>query len=578
MPSPAIPLGVCVLPAPNPNAARAVRYPEYLHEILGHVGLCYTAIPYESLEAALPSLMLLVTVGEGKLPDAVRAWINDGGAWLSLSGLCGLGDLLGAAPLPATYSLWASGLRSLGEGYLPPPPPASRSSLGKRGEPFSEAPFPTTQRVPDERPGEGFGERLAGDDEGGRHYFGGLAVSPTDATVLATCTDSHGRPTELPGILSKGKCRLIAPDLVGSIIHIQQGRAITRDGIPSSDGTGPTHDGVLKSDDGQVLDWLLDRQPVPGVPGLSGFLTPVADAWVELLLQNIFALASLQELALSLLWYHPDGAIAQGHLSHDTDGNNPLDAEALLAALEEADAPGTWCVILPGYEAELMAKIASAGHELATHYDSLDHPWSEDEFRSQYERLVAMFGEVPATNKNHYLRWEGDTEFYGWLERVGIALDQSKGTSKTGEVGFNFGTCHLYRPTAPDGTVLPIWELATPTQDLCIFAPPEVATPLLDAAERFYGIAHFLFHPAHMRKPGVADALKAVVTEGKRRGMVWRTGRELVEWERARRAAFWIDAETMALPEPLPGATVLTLDPSGDVERWGFTFRASPAW
>ena len=174
-----IPLGVCVLPAPTPNAARAVRYPEYIHEILSHVGLCYTAISYTGLEAALPSLKLLVTVGEGKLPDVVRAWVENGGAWLSLAGLCGLGELLGAEPLPATYSLWASGLRSLGEGYM-----------------------------------------------GGRHYFGGLAVSPTDATVLATCTDSHGRPTELPGILSKGKCRLIAPDLVGSIVHIQQGRAI----------------------------------------------------------------------------------------------------------------------------------------------------------------------------------------------------------------------------------------------------------------------------------------------------------------------------------------------------------------
>jgi hypothetical protein len=58
--------------------------------------------------------------------------------------------------------------------------------------------------------------------------------------------------------------------------------------------------------------------------------------------------------------------------------------------------------------------------------------------------------------------------------------------------------------------------------------------------------------------------------------MVWRTGRELVEWERARRAAFWIDAETLEIPESLPGATILTLDPNGDVERWGYKFRIVP--
>ena len=47
MPTPAtpIPLGVCVLPAPHPNAARVVRYPEYIHEILGHVGMNFMAPP-----------------------------------------------------------------------------------------------------------------------------------------------------------------------------------------------------------------------------------------------------------------------------------------------------------------------------------------------------------------------------------------------------------------------------------------------------------------------------------------------------------------------------------------------------
>ena len=80
-------------------------------------------------------------------------------------------------------------------------------------------------------------------------------------------------------------------------------------------------------------------------------------------------------------------------------------------------------------------------------------------------------------------------------------------TSKTGEAGFNFGTCHPYRPITPAGEVLPILELHTPTQDLHVFAPEELVTPLLLAATRHYGVLHLLFHPAHADKPNVADSL-----------------------------------------------------------------------
>ena len=37
-------------------------------------------------------------------------------------------------------------------------------------------------------------------------------------------------------------------------------------------------------------------------------------------------------------------------------------------------------------------------------------------------------------------------EFFDWCAKKGIQLDQSKGASKTGEAGFNFGTCHAYFP------------------------------------------------------------------------------------------------------------------------------------
>src|SRR5947209_53016 len=92
-----IPLGLCILPEPPQNTSRAVQYPHYVREILGHAGICHDEIQLEELETALPSLRVLATVGDCKLTeaqsDAVRAWVEAGGAWLSIGGTCGLETL-----------------------------------------------------------------------------------------------------------------------------------------------------------------------------------------------------------------------------------------------------------------------------------------------------------------------------------------------------------------------------------------------------------------------------------------------------------------------------------------------------
>ncbi|MCW3098098.1 MAG: hypothetical protein JWL77_3716, partial [Chthonomonadaceae bacterium] len=97
----------------------------------------------------------------------------------------------------------------------------------------------------------------------------------------------------------------------------------------------------------------------------------------------------------------------------------------------------------------MIEAIQNAGHELAMHYDAMSDglPWCRDQFTRQFHALETLFrGQRPVSNKNHYLRWEGDTELFTWCEEHGIQLDQTKGASKTGEAGFNFGTCHPFFP------------------------------------------------------------------------------------------------------------------------------------
>ncbi|HEV2295548.1 MAG TPA: hypothetical protein VGR35_16990 [Tepidisphaeraceae bacterium] len=559
------PVGVCFSTDRAPNRARTVAYAPYIQEILNHAGLCYATVPPERLTEVLPRLRMLVTVfdrdfGE-PLKRALREWVHAGGVWIAIAGTCGLGDLLGVEALPPDHASWGGGSNNLGEGYL------VRASGNHSIAAHVDKPL---------------------------HFFGGLVVRPTTSQSLASSQDSHGRDSDRPALLERtvgqGRCILICPDLTGTIVHIQHGVGVTRDGVSAPDGTGPIADAVLKSGDGAVLDWIFDRDDVPGAHGLKAYLRPVADQWKELLLRAIFHGATEHHVPLPLLWLYPRKLPAIAHLSHDTDGNDPILFDKLLDTVAEAKINSTWCVILPGASAERIGRLRDAGHELAMHYDSMTEglPWSEQQFDRQFKELTRMFGGEPIrTNKNHYLRWENDSDIWNWCEKHGIGLDQSKGASKSGEAGFNFGTCHPYFPTTFDGRIIDVLELPTPTQDLIVFAPEALLEPLLASVKKAHGVLHLLFHPAHWDKPGVPEALLTAVRRAKQEGLEWWTGRRIAEWERARRGVKWSNyqleedgaAVTVHAQTTLEDATLLWLDPharggEGTFTAWGFAFRA----
>lgn len=560
-------LGVCVWDTPR-YAHYLVAYGHYVHEILAHAGLCYEQIAPEALADRLPGLRLLLTVGEAEPPPALKAqlaaWLKAGGAWISIGGTCGLAEIFGVAVDPPAYRLYGFA-SNLGEGYL------DRGGVA----------HPVLDHIP-----------------APLHYFGGIAVLPTDGRVLARVLDAHQRPTARAAVVERsvggGRCLLIAPDVTGTVVHIQQGTAIARDGVAAPDGTGPVADTILKTDDGLALDWLFDRQPVAGAPGLSAFMEPIADHWRELLLRAIFHLAEAQGVTLPLLWFYPRNLPALAEFSHDTDGNDPALALRLLDVLAEAQVHTTWSVLVPGYPPEVIAAIRDAGHELGMHYDSfsVDRPWSEANFRGQKAVLTELFGgAAPVSNKNHYLRWEGDSDLWAWCARAGIQLDQSKGPSKTGAIAFTFGTCHPYFPVDPAGQPIDVLELPTLTQDLLLTAPVAALAPMLDGVLRAHGVLHLLFHPAHIAKPGQAEAFLEAAARARAAGLEWWTAAEIDAWERARRQASWRMAPDGAFVlhtgAALPGATLLWLGGADQpaaingaaygtqtVERWGFRFTA----
>ncbi|MHC1769272.1 MAG: hypothetical protein AB9869_34160 [Verrucomicrobiia bacterium] len=503
---------------------------------------------------------LLVLAGEHPLTDDQRkqltAFVENGGAMVSLGGLHGMPELFGAELVPSgsARGFGASAVLQLGEGYL-----------DVRGS--SHPVFAGLQSS--------------------LHFFGGLAVRATEAKATGTVLDRHGRSKDVPVLLERrvgrGIAVLIAPDLLNSIVHIQQGIAVLRDGAPAFDGTMPINDRILKTDDGQVLDYDFDRV-APAEGEAPAYLYPVADELRLVILRAIQYAARAVDQPLLQIAPWPRDVPAVGCISHDSDGNLEAPARAMLEEVKKAGIRTTWCTLFPcGYPRSLYDEIRAAGCEIALHYDAMkespDRQWGFDKLVKQLEGLTAESGVTNIiANKNHYTRWEGRLDFFRWCEQVGLKIDGTMGPSKRGGCGFPRGTCQPWRPLDDEAVsprFLDVYEIPLITQDLDIHLPAKLAPRMLDQAVAQGGLVHFLFHPAHIQKPGIADALQRLVRDGRQRGMEWWTHAEVWQWETARRSVRLTEVAAVGKKlrakvvsgQLLKNATLIVHEPDGNQRR-----------
>ena len=501
------PVGVFFDPAEAKKARGASKdfFAGYITEVLAHAGIPHEVLSRADLLKPLTTPVILVpyaTTFSGVEHKALEAHVKLGGTVVAIGGASGLDQLLGAkdAGTPA-------------EGYL-----KAKSAAGV----FHQLPAPI-------------------------HVFGARPLSTVTAEEVAGLLDKAGKPTNMAGVtrraLGKGEAWAVAADLPGTLVAIQQGRPIYKDGPSAPDGTAPIKDGILKTDDGIVLDYAMDRTKVKGKPF---FGRPVTDELKAVLLRIIFRGYRRQGLALPVLWYWPGALDAVGVLSHDSDNNDPARANLLLANLKKLKIESTWCFIQypDKYPKSILSEAAKAGGEIALHYDARTpgNPktkWGESYFKAQLAWLKQKSGKATIlTNKNHYLRWEGWVELYRWCETAGVQADQSKGPSKSGNVGFLYGTAHPYFPVddaAHNNRVIDVLAVNTLTQDLALTCDYEVGQALVDAALAHYGFVHYIFHPAHQTKSAVVTAMNKIVAYGRTKGLKWWSVARINTWERLRR-------------------------------------------
>lgn len=387
------------------------------------------------------------------------------------------------------------------------------------------------------------------------HAYGGVELAGGGAVLAAW---DGGGPAIAEYRVGAGRLLVVGVDVWQTIVRIQQGRPIAADGEGAPDGSAPVDDGILKTDDGIALSYAADRalpgggSPAPRYAHQSPaepttvpiFHRPQADLWRDLLLRLLVHLAGVAGIALPWLHYWPAGVEAVAHFSNDSDGNVDAEAKTMLDGWAEGGVKGTWCYLYPGgLSHTVLRRVVAEGHEMALHHNALD---GGDHCRWGFEHLaeqVAWFRreaavEGPISNKNHYLRWEGWDDFFLWCERLGIALDQSHGPSKQGNVGYPFGSSHLSFPLSGErgGRLVDVLAQPLQCQDLWLTTPEANREVFIDQALAHHGIAHFLFHGRNLfNHPEIAAAMRTTIRRVGERGLPAWTAAQLNRWERWRR-------------------------------------------
>jgi hypothetical protein len=495
------------------HAAGVNTFQVYIGEILAHAGFTFDWLSSLAEVTSERADILIVALADDDAATAERVWqfAMRGGVVIGLANLDALAERLGCA---------SASVAGVGYAGFPGSPAEGTPLRFLHAAPW-RASSTTVQSI---------GQLEAGCPSG----------EPVGAAVMRAQVGA--------GIIERW-----AVDPATTVVTLQQGLTpVTQDGTPAPDGSAALDEGILKADDGFALDWALDRCVTS--TGQPYFAYPYADLWREVFIARLLHLVLEKGLLLPFIDTCPQGVESIALISHDSDLNDNDSALTTLRLEQELGMHATWCLIEPGYAPEVCAQIKAQGHELAFHFNAVEHEgyrWNASEFTRQLAWFRQTAGRGAASNKNHYTRFEGWGEFFRWLEQAGIGLDQTRGPSKRGNVGMLFGTCQPFRPIAwhdEGNRCYDVLELGFLTQDMDLgsWADNSVIVPFIEQVQRVRGVAHFLFHPIHLHeREAVRQAFRQLVGELGRRGFVFWTSEQISAWERARRALriTFIDAQ-----------------------------------
>jgi hypothetical protein len=502
-------IGVCPMSAKGKAGAGVIPatfqpFERLTCELIQYSGFLVEWLVPAELPLRLLSLDILLTVGEGELGEdaahALTAFLQRGGTWIAVGGLCALPHLFGVRPLTRDDGT----PMQLGEGYA-----------------MATCPNP-----------------LLPEAWGMLHGFGGVAAQVSDGTVWASWLDAHGRETGLPAIVYRshgaGHAILFAVHPGESIARIRQGRAVVEPAVLPPDVARPA-DHALHTDDAIRLDWELDREPCDRAPC---FLKPVADLWQESLIRALLWAGQQRGVVTPLLWFYPSHLPGVAVLSIDAEPATTHHETTLQRLLTLTGLRAVWCLSEAAHEPAFYRELTKRGHELGLRYvPEAGHFCRAATLQTQVDTLRRFTGVRAITAVQVAdLHWRGCTEFYAHAEQVQILSELSRGGSQAATAGFAFGSAHPWRPChqARPGELHALYVIPLLGYHLTERISPAQAQVILQRVQAVNGVYHLTVRPTVVESEEKADAFIRMIAAARNAGYEWVTAAEVARWHTAR--------------------------------------------
>ncbi len=505
-------IGVCPMSAKGKMGAGSIPvvpnpFERFTCELFAYCGLLVEWLTPSELASKVDSLDVLITIGDRALSEeegaALRAFVQGGGVWIALGGVCALPELFGVRPLSHAGDLPVL----LGEGY----------AVATGSNP------------------------LLLEEWGMLHAFGGIGVEVEGATVWAHWLDAHARETDYPALLyhryGEGHTILFAVHPGESIARIRQGRCVVEAAIPPPDVPREPHYSTLHMDDAIRLDWYLDREPCEGE---RCFLKPVADLWQESLIRAVLWAGQGRGAVVPMLWFYPSHLPGAAILSIDGEPATAQQELTLQRVLTLVGLRAVWCLSEATHGPAFYRELAKRGHEIGLRYVPEAGAFCRATTLQNQVDSLRRFSGVRAITALQVadLHWRGGTEFYAYMEQAQILSDLSRGGSSASAAGFAFGSAHPWRPLhcSRPGELYAVQVVPLLGYQVMDRVSPARMQAILRRARAVNGVCHFTVRPNVVESEARVDAFARLIAAVRTEGYEWVTAAELARWHAARAA------------------------------------------
>lgn len=377
--------------------------------------------------------------------------------------------------------------------------------------------------------------------------------------------------------VGKGRVFVVGPHVGQTWAQMTLGRSVEIDGIGPSDGSARLDDGILRAEDGSVLDFELDRTTAPDGSRLFG--TPYADIvreiWFRAVLEGLEATNTQGIIA----WHWPHGSPGTFMVTLDCESFETEPIQRMQRMLSMYGGTAAWIVSQPGYSLDVYRKLRSWEHEIGVLYSTEEGLWLDDRLKMQHVAL-ARSATIPHLTASRPAdgRWQGWKAFYEMCEAGGIRLSVSKGGRQPGTSGFLFGTSHPFFPLKRDGSPYFVAEMAYSITMPGRITPDKACDILVAEALARGGCLHICARPEATLDSVAADSLRRVLALCRQSRMACIRPEELYRFEKGRRQLRIVPRgntiHLSSLEHELEGLTLLV---SGDPEHLGVRGKASKA-